>query len=98
MSSGAALITIADSDNSIIYVPGANACVDAAYVKSHKDANVAQLEGVPGASATNEGCKGFRNLADKDLKIVSSKSAEFDYFAGKTVDAKIASPLKLIVK
>ena len=34
MSSGAALITIADSDNSIIYVPGANACVDAAYVKS----------------------------------------------------------------
>ncbi len=54
MSSGAALITIADSDNSIVYVPGANACVDAAYVKSHKDANVAQLEGVPGASATNE--------------------------------------------
>lgn len=98
MSSGAALITIADSDNSIIYVPGANACVDAAYVKSHKDANIAQLEGVPGASATNERGKGFRNLADKDLKIVSSQSAEFDYFACKTVDAKIASPLKLIVK
>lgn len=98
MSSGAALITIADSDNSIIYVPGANACVDAAYVKSHKDANVTQLEGVPGASATNERGKGFRNLADKDLKIVSSQSAEFDYFAGKTVDAKITSPLKLIVK
>lgn len=41
MSSGAALITIADSDNSIIYVPGANACVDAAYVRAHKDAILA---------------------------------------------------------
>lgn len=32
MSSGAALITICDNDNSIVYVPGANANVDADYV------------------------------------------------------------------
>lgn len=62
MSSGAALITIADSDNSIIYVPGANACVDAAYVKSHKDANVAQLEGVPGASLQMKEVRVLRTL------------------------------------
>lgn len=37
-SSGAAVITIYNSDNSIIYVPGANGLVDAEYVRSHKDA------------------------------------------------------------
>ncbi|MEG0250977.1 MAG: ribokinase [Peptostreptococcus sp.] len=35
-SSGAAIITISDSDNSIIYVPGANGCVDANYVNKYK--------------------------------------------------------------
>lgn len=35
-SSGAAVITISESDNSIVYVPGANACVDAAYVNKYK--------------------------------------------------------------
>ncbi len=36
-SSGAAIITIADSDNSIIYVPGANAKVDADYVERYRE-------------------------------------------------------------
>lgn len=44
-SSGAALITIADSDNSIIYVPGANGIVDSEYVNknssSFKSADIA---------------------------------------------------------
>lgn len=35
-SSGAAVITISDSDNSIVYVPGANGCVDAEYVNKYK--------------------------------------------------------------
>lgn len=34
--SGAALITIADSDNSIVYVPGANGSVDGEYVRKNK--------------------------------------------------------------
>lgn len=37
VSSGAALITIADSDNSIVYVPGANGKVDGEYVRKNKD-------------------------------------------------------------
>lgn len=37
-SSGAALITIADSDNSIIYVPGANGIVNADYVSKYSSA------------------------------------------------------------
>ena len=36
VSSGAALITIADSDNSIVYVPGANSSVDGEYVRKNK--------------------------------------------------------------
>lgn len=36
-SSGAALITIADSDNSIIYVPGANGEVDGEYVRKNRE-------------------------------------------------------------
>lgn len=93
-SEGGKLLSLVASDN----VKGGEMAAEYIIEKVGKGANVAQLEGVPGASATNERGKGFKNLADKDLKIVSSQSAEFDYFAGKTVDAKIASPLKLIVK
>lgn len=37
ISSGAALITIADSDNSIVYVPGANGKVDGEYVDKYRE-------------------------------------------------------------
>lgn len=53
--------------------------------KAGKGAKVAQLEGVPGASATNERGKGFRNIAKKDLKVVTSQSADFDRAKGITV-------------
>lgn len=49
-SSGAALITIADSDNSIIYVPGANGIVDADYVLKNED----KIKGVDIAVAQHE--------------------------------------------
>ncbi|PFO08671.1 ribose ABC transporter substrate-binding protein RbsB [Bacillus sp. AFS076308] len=46
---------------------------------------VAELEGVPGASATRERGKGFHNIADKKLKVVAKQSADFDRTKGLTV-------------
>lgn len=43
-----------------------------------KDAKVAELEGVPGASATRERGKGFHNVADQSLDVVSKQSAKFN--------------------
>lgn len=48
-------------------------------------ANVIELEGVSGASATRERGKGFHNIADKQLNVVSSQTAEFDRTKGLTV-------------
>lgn len=48
-------------------------------------ANVVELEGVSGASATRERGKGFHNIADKQLNVVSSQTAEFDRTKGLTV-------------
>ena len=53
--------------------------------KVGKQAKVAELEGVPGASATRERGKGFHAIADKDLKIVSKQSAKFDRAEGLNV-------------
>lgn len=48
-------------------------------------ANVVELEGVSGASATRERGKGFHNIADNQLNVVSSQTAEFDRTKGLTV-------------
>lgn len=80
-SEGGKLLSLVASDN----VKGGEMAAEYIIEKVGKGANVAQLEGVPGASATNERGKGFKNLADKDLKIVSSQSAEFDRAKGLTV-------------
>ncbi|WP_457826656.1 substrate-binding domain-containing protein, partial [Staphylococcus aureus] len=53
--------------------------------KVGKQAKVAELEGVPGASATRERGKGFHEIADKDLNIVSKQSAKFDRAEGLNV-------------
>ena len=50
-----------------------------------EEANVVELEGVSGASATRERGKGFHNIADKQLKVVTSQTAEFDRTKGLTV-------------
>ncbi|QQZ11322.1 ribose ABC transporter substrate-binding protein RbsB [Heyndrickxia vini] len=50
-----------------------------------KNANVVELEGVPGASATRERGKGFHNVADKQLKVVEKQSAHFDRTEGLNV-------------
>lgn len=50
-----------------------------------EQANVVELEGVSGASATRERGKGFHTIADKQLNVVTSQTAEFDRTKGLTV-------------
>lgn len=53
--------------------------------KLGKGAKVAELEGVPGASATRERGSGFHNIADQKLQVVTKQSADFDHTKGLTV-------------
>ncbi|MCG2963297.1 substrate-binding domain-containing protein, partial [Escherichia coli] len=50
-----------------------------------ENAKVAELEGVPGASATRERGSGFHNIADEQLDVVAKQSADFDRTKGLTV-------------
>ena len=45
-------------------------------------AKVAELEGVPGASATLERGAGFHNIADEKLDVVAKQTANFDRTEG----------------
>ncbi|WLR58721.1 ribose ABC transporter substrate-binding protein RbsB [Guptibacillus hwajinpoensis] len=45
-------------------------------------AKVAELEGVPGASATRERGQGFHNIADEKLEVVAKQTANFDRTEG----------------
>lgn len=46
---------------------------------------VAELEGVPGASATRERGSGFHNVADEKLNVIAKQAADFDRTRGLTV-------------
>lgn len=46
---------------------------------------VAELEGIPGASATRERGEGFHKIADQKLNVVAKQSANFDRSQGLTV-------------
>ena len=48
-------------------------------------AKVAELQGVPGASATIDRGEGFHNIADEKLDVVSSQTANFNRAEGMTV-------------
>jgi ribose transport system substrate-binding protein len=48
-------------------------------------AKVAELEGVPGASATRERGEGFHNIADKKLDVTAKQTANFDRTKGLNV-------------
>lgn len=50
---------------------------------------VAELEGIPGASASRERGQGFHNIADKKLKVLAKQSANFDRSQGLTVSENI---------
>lgn len=57
--------------------------------KVGKKAKVAEIEGIPGASATRERGKGFHDEADKDLTVVAKQSADFDRTKGLNVATNI---------
>ncbi len=54
-----------------------------------KNAKVAQLEGIPGASATVDRGKGFHEAADGSLNVVASQTAQFDRAKGLNVTENI---------
>jgi ribose transport system substrate-binding protein len=53
--------------------------------KFGENAQVIELEGVPGASATRERGQGFHNIADQKLNIIAKQAADFDRTKGLTV-------------
>ncbi|MEC2064180.1 ribose ABC transporter substrate-binding protein RbsB [Bacillus inaquosorum] len=73
--------TLVASDN----VKGGEMAAEFIADKLGKGAKVAELEGVPGASATRERGSGFHNIADEKLDVVTKQSADFDRTKGLTV-------------
>jgi len=53
--------------------------------KLGENTQVAELEGVPGASATRERGQGFHNVADQKLNVTAKQAADFDRTKGLTV-------------
>ncbi|WP_423798082.1 ribose ABC transporter substrate-binding protein RbsB [Neobacillus sp. SAB-20_R2A] len=73
--------TLVASDN----IKGGEMAADYIVKKLGENVQVAELEGVPGASATRERGKGFHNIADQKLKVTAKQSADFDRTKGLTV-------------
>lgn len=69
------------SDN----VAGARMATEYLIEQIGEGAKVAELQGVPGASATIDRGAGFHEAADKALDVVASQSANFDRAEGMTV-------------
>lgn len=80
-SEGGDVLTFIASDN----VEGGEMAAEFIIDLVGEDASVVQLEGVPGASATNERGEGFRNVADERLNVIESQSANFNRSEGLTV-------------
>lgn len=80
-SEGGEVLSLIASDN----VEGGEMAAEFIIDQIGEDANVVQLEGVPGASATNERGEGFSNIADEQLNVVASQSANFNRSEGLTV-------------
>lgn len=62
-----------------------------------KDAKVAELQGVPGASATIDRGAGFHEVADSNFNIVASQTANFNRAEGMTVMENILQSDKSIL-
>lgn len=73
--------TLITSDN----VAGGEMAAEFIVEKVGEDANVAEIEGIAGASATRERGQGFHNIAEEQLNIVASQPADFDRTQGLTV-------------
>ena len=66
-------------------IKGGEMAADFLVQKLGEGAEVAELEGIPGASATRERGEGFHNIADNKLKVLAKQSADFDRSKGLTV-------------
>lgn len=75
------VVTFISSDN----VDGGKMAAKFIVDKLGKQAIVAELQGIAGASATRERGQGFHQIADKELSIVASQAADFDRAKGLTV-------------
>ena len=69
------------SDN----VKGGEMAAEYIIQKLGEKVKVAELEGIPGASATRERGEGFHKVADQKLTVVAKQSADFDRSKGLTV-------------
>ncbi len=69
------------SDN----VKGGEMAADVILKKLGDKAKVAELEGIPGASASRERGEGFHKVADQKLTILGKQSADFDRTKGLNV-------------
>lgn len=69
------------SDN----VAGARMATEYLASRIGEGAKIAELQGVPGASATIDRGAGFHEAADKTLNVVASQSANFDRAEGMSV-------------
>ena len=80
-SEGGQVLTLVASDN----VEGGKMAAQYIEEISGENAKVAELEGIPGASATNERGKGFNEYAKDKLDMVDKQTANFDRAKGLTV-------------
>lgn len=80
-SEGGEVITLVASDN----VEGGKLAAEYIEEISGENAKVAELEGIPGASATNERGQGFNEYAKEKLDVVDKQTANFDRAKGLTV-------------
>lgn len=80
-SAGGEVVSLIASDN----VAGGEMAAEFILEQIGEGGNVVQLEGVPGASATNERGQGFTNVAGDKLKVVDSQSANFNRAEGLSV-------------
>ena len=75
------VVSLVASDN----VKGGEMAAEYIVKKLGEKVKVAELEGIPGASATRERGQGFHKLADAKLSVVAKQSADFDRSKGLTV-------------
>lgn len=75
------VVSLIASDN----VAGGKMAAEFILAKLGKNAKVAELEGIPGASATRERGQGFHLVADNNLNVVAKQAADFDRAKGLNV-------------
>lgn len=74
-------VTLVASDN----VAGGEMAAQYIVNQVGENASTLQLEGTPGASATNERGEGLKNVAEASLDVLDSQTANFDRAEGLTV-------------